>query len=99
MYHTQRFNSVQIVNIDFTKSLEYTINICIVQWFVWANAQNLIQFFFYQSLIDKLLFLYVSTNILMPIISINNKSQIIKAGICAFATHFGAACQIVYFCH
>ena len=28
MYHTQRFNSVQIVNIDFTKSLEYTINIC-----------------------------------------------------------------------
>ena len=62
MYHTQRFNSVQIVNIDFTKSLEYTINICIVQWFVWANAQNLIQFFFYQSLIDKLLFLYIDAN-------------------------------------
>ena len=77
MYHTQRFNSVQIVNIDFTKSLEYTINICssVVRM---GQCPKLNSVLFYQSFIDKLLFLYVSTNILMPIISINNKSQIIK---------------------
>ena len=77
MYHTQRFNSVQKVNIDFTKSLEYTINIC-SSVVCMGQCPKLNSVLFYQSLFDKLFFLYVSTNILMPIISINNKSQIIK---------------------